>query len=336
MPDDNQNNEYTPPRPPIFSDQFVDQIGEDLANQIIDLLCKGLTEPPTPTTSTSLCLEIIVFELDEDILEELVRCAFQQFNPVLITLEIIQILQQINHILNGINGEETESPDSEDTPTDETEQESQPPEVIDICKFDILKLVNKKLRHLKKAILDRCHLRDAIFEEILIIPKHLPTDKLGDIYYITDYVIAQNFRTFLTQQYDNFALKLCNKVTCLNSDIEFLGDQIKQVTINFPAGERGIIEIADAAASVAQAFFSEEDDFNEIYDAVDEVSKLIEDLAEIYEDKLNQLEELYTLAPSGCPLPIEARETLPTIPEVSGPPPIFPIVGLPPTGSVTF
>lgn len=341
QPNDQLNDQPPFPRPSIFSDQFIKAIGEDLAGQIVDLLCKGLTESPPPVQPTSLCLEIIVFELDRDILKELIRCVFRQINPVIVTQEIIQLLQRADEILNGPKGEDSEPADSE-TPqcelTDEKskQQQSPPPKNIDTCKFDILKSVNKKFRKLRTDILGSGKIRDAIFEKVLLTPEKLFSDKLDDIDYVINYVIARDFRNTLIQQYDKFALKLCNKITCVNSDIEFLSDQIKQITINFPAVEKGIIEIADAAGSVAQAFFSEEDDFDEIFDAVDEAAKVIEDLSEAYEDKLKQLEELYDLAPVGCPLPIEARELLPSIPEVPAPPPIFPIVTLPSSVPMPF
>ncbi|AZR73652.1 hypothetical protein BBF96_09795 [Anoxybacter fermentans] len=315
-----ERDNQSPPRPKIFSDEFIAQIGKDLANQIIDQICQGLTQMVPSQKPTSLCLELLVFELDEDILKKLVKCVFNQFNPVQITQKILEIINRVNNVMN-----------KNENLTYKNKKKFQ------IDKFNLLRKVNRKIKDLKNTLFRTCtNLRDNIFKEILLRPKQIPSDKLTDISFIIEHVIIQHFRQFLIDQYDNFALKLCNKVSCIFSDLEFLAEQIKQITINFPSSEVGIIEIADAAATVAEAFFSEEDDFNKIFDAVDEVAELIEDLAQFYQKKLDQLEKLLALSTSGCPVPIEAVETLPTIPEVPPPSPIFSIVEIPGTATTPF
>lgn len=312
-------------RPKLFSDDFIGRIGEDLANQIIDQICRGLTEPQRPT---SLCLEIIVFELDEDLLRKLVQCVFVQMNPVQLAEQIIRTVTQVNRILNGHNTASS-PPASEPTPAVINN-------TLPICKFDLIHNILARVSRLEDRLLDTCHLRERIFEEILLQPTHLSPALLSDITAVTDHVVIQNVRQALITQHDNFALKNCNKVSCINSDLEFIADQIKQLTINFPAGELGIIELADAAGGVAEAFHSEEHDFAEIFDAVDAVAEIIEDLAEFYKVKLTQLERLLNNAISGCPVPIEARATLPAIPELAPPPAIFPIVGLNPLAQTSI
>lgn len=360
-------NEGSTQRLPLFSDAFVAQMGESLANQIVDQICRGLMEGPTPQQRpTSLCLEIIVFELDEDLLRELVQCVFTQFNPVQLAQEIILTFNHVQRIFQGQSqihptsqtGSEhpattpetsagstdpspplsypnpvssptqpTTSTIPSPTPAGSTEGVSLP---LPICKFDLIRMILEQVYSLQNRLLGSCHLRERIFEEILLYPVQLSPELLGNIEAVTNHAVIQNFRQGLINQYDNFALKNCNKVSCINSDLEFIAEQIKQLTINFPAGELGIIEIADAAGGVAEAFHSEEHDFDEIFDAVDAVAEVIEDLADFYKVKLNQLERLLDLAISGCPVPIEARATLPTIPEITPAPAIFPIIGLTP------
>ncbi|MCK4259511.1 MAG: hypothetical protein KAX49_11070 [Halanaerobiales bacterium] len=297
MPDKNNQKSLN-----IFSDEFISLIGEDIANQIIDKICQGLTEEIPPEPPTSLCLEILLFGIDVEVLKNLVKCVFTQFNPILIAQQVLNLIK----IANGDNDEDK----------------------MDICKFALIKKIIKKINCLQ-SILEGDDLKENILQEILLHPIQLPIDQLSDIDYVIKHVIITQFHEFLIAQYDNFALKLCNKVTCIYSDIQFLSEQIKQVTINFPAGELGIIEIADAAASVAISFYSESRNFQIIFDAITEVSKLIQDLDRIYKEKLAQLEKLYSLSDTGCPTPIEAKQFLPTISEVSIAPPstIIPIAG---------
>ena len=76
-------NNQQPSRPNIFSEEFIEQIGEELANQIVDQICQGLTQMPPRQQPTSLCLEIVVFDIDKDVLKTLVKCVFEQMNAVL-------------------------------------------------------------------------------------------------------------------------------------------------------------------------------------------------------------------------------------------------------------
>ncbi len=299
-----QNNDSS--RINIFSDEFISLIGEDLANQIIDTICQGLTGGVIPEKTTTLCLEILLFGIDEKVLKTLVECVFTQLNPIIIAQQIFFLL----------------------------ELQKDPEKVLQICKFNLIKDITKKIKCLELSILQSCDLKDQLIKEILLQPTELPIKKLSDLDYVIKHVIVVQFRGFLSQQYDKFALKLCNKVSCIYSDIEFLSLQIKQVTINFPAGELGIIEIADAAASVARVFYGEGREFQQIFDAVAEVAQLIEDLDKIYKKKIIQLEKLLSLSDTGCPTPIEAKQFLPTIPKVipATPSTIVPVAG--PSGVV--
>ena len=300
-------NNQQPSRPNIFSEEFIEQIGEDLANQIVDQICQGLTQMPPRQQPTSLCLEIVVFDIDKDVLKTLVKCVFEQMNPVLIAQDILNLIGQVNG-------------------TEQVAQEDDSPSTIRINKFKLVRKVMQRMDKLKKSLYAGCDLRENIYEQILLQPTQLPTGDLKNISNVIEHVITQQFRQLLKDQYDNFALKLCNKVSCIFSDLEFLAEQIKRVTVNLPASEEGIIEVADAAADVAESFFSEEDDFSEIFDAVDEIADLLESLAEFYQYKLKQLEELLSLSTAGCPVPIEARATLPSIPQAPPPSPVFTVV----------
>lgn len=252
----------------------------------------GNNSCPLPKTTT-ICLELMVFQIDQIILKKLVKCTFTQLNPLTISEKIIDLL---------VN-EET------------------------LDKFALLKIVLEKIDKLRLSLKDHHNLANNIYSEILLKPTKIPPNKYPDLAELSEQIIAQQFKEALINQYDNFALKLCNKVNCVYSDLEFLAEQIKLVTINFPAAEKGIIEIANSAADIAEAFFSEQDDFKDIYEAVDAVSKMIQDLAKFYQEKLEQLDELLALSYTGCPVPIKAREALPSIPEIPPPPPIFPVVG---------
>lgn len=358
-----QPHEEAAQRPQLFSDAFTAQLGEDLADQIIDQICQAIADSPDePPQPTSLCLELIVFGLDEDILCELVQCVFTQMNPILLANEIIRTMKRIRRMLKrhtrpteasrGNSSAKTAAPSAPKTSQPKTTAQHTPnksqagtmktpqaktsshsaPDTkesgLTICKFDLIRMIVTQMEALQKRLTDTRHVKDRILEEILLYPTCLSPDLLNDITAVTNHVIIETFRQGLIDQYDNFALKNCNKVSCINSDLEFIAEQIKQLTINIPAGELGIIELADAAAVVAEAFHSEEHDFEEIYDAADAVAEIIKDLAKFYKVKLSQLEELLDNASSGCPVPIEARSTLPTIPEVAQTPAIFPIVSL--------
>lgn len=297
--EDSTNNSSSP----NISSELISLLGEDLAKKVSTIICQDLTKEPAPPKATSLCLELLVFQIDQSVLKKLVKCTFKQLNPLNILEKIFEFLAK-----------------------EEQEQKSSSQGSID--KFALLAIILERIAQLKSSLKDQHNLAEKLVKEVLIQSPHIPSPKLKDLSYLSQYILIQEFRETLINQYDNFALKLCNKVTCVYSDLEFLAEQIKLITINFPAAEKGIIEIANAAGNIAEAFFSEQDDFNDIYQAVDEVSKLIQDLAKFYQEKLEQLDKLLALSYTGCPVPIKARETLPSIPKAPPPPPIFPVVGL--------
>lgn len=285
------------PRPKIFSDQLCSELGEDLINQLTEQIYHGLTEN-VAQQPTSLCFELLLEDLDDCLLLKLVDCTLHRLNPLLITQEILQML---NHLPPNPHREPPALVSSD------------LPQGAEI-KFVILSIVLQEIEKLTSLLCTSCNLRSSLYNELFLHPNELPPDHPKDLTILIQHTIFTEFRTLLTAEYDNFALKTYRKAGCIQSDMEFLAAQIKQLTINYPAAEQGLIEIADASAIVAQSFFSEEEDFAKIFKAVKAVDEMIEDLAHIYQEKLDQLAEILSLSSDGCPIPIEDHFTLTRIP----------------------
>ena len=289
----NRENSGQPSRPQIFSDEIISALGEELVNQITDQLSQGLAGKTTPSPASTLSLELIFAPLPKEVLLNLINCTLIHLNPLLLTQSTILQLRV---------------PCAAHCPNHQ-------PHRYD--KFQILQALLDEIQTLSITLNNSCDLPETLFHQLFLSPDnqypspdHCPHDLLN----LAHHMVIQSFRTVLYSEYNNFAQKISRKINCIQSDLEFLAAQIKQGTINYPSAEQGIIEMADAAAQVAQAFFSEEEDFAQIFSSVDAVSDLIEDLSHIYQAKLKQLNDLSSLMPEGLPLPLAKSFTLPEIP----------------------
>lgn len=288
-------------RPQIFSDQLYAELGEDLINHLTEQIYQGLASN-TPQKPTSLCYELLLEEIDECLLLNLVDCTLHNLNPLLLTQEILQMLKTHPHC-------------SEQLFPTRTLTEGIHPGDFEL-KFIVLNEVLQSIDKLTSLLCNSFNLRSALYDEILLHPVELPPDHPKDLAIVVQHTVFTHFRNLLAAEYDNFAMKVCRKVACIQSDMEFLAAQIKQITINYPTAEQGIIEIVDASTMVAQSFFSEEEDFAKIFKAVKAVSAMVEDLAHIYQEKLDQLSHILSLSAEGCPVPIEDHFTLSKIPTI--------------------
>lgn len=106
--------------------------------------------------------------------------------------------------------------------------------------------------------------------------------------------------------YQNFTSKLIefqkavgNKVVCIEEDLRFLSDEIVKLTggnKDGNTGNGGLPKIAEALKNITSARFAEDDDFDEIFDAAEEIADAVEALAEIYKDRLKVLRALLPFA----------------------------------------
>lgn len=112
--------------------------------------------------------------------------------------------------------------------------------------------------------------------------------------------------------FNSFSFKLAEfqkavgaKVICVETDLTFLSTELLRLT----SANAGILQAANALVFVASARFAEEDDYDEIFEAVEEIADAIEDLAEIYQDRLKVLRALLPF--SVCPRPVFTTATTP-------------------------
>ncbi|MCK4259512.1 MAG: hypothetical protein KAX49_11075 [Halanaerobiales bacterium] len=97
--------------------------------------------------------------------------------------------------------------------------------------------------------------------------------------------LCENF----TAKFIEFQRAVNLKVRFVERDLRFLSQEIIRLT----RSDQGIVQLAEALFRVTSARFAEEDNFNEIFDAVEEVADTIEELAKIYQDRLKVLRALF-------------------------------------------
>lgn len=251
---------------------------------------KPIPIPPIPGPADLFltCVDLLIFELDEDVVEKLIFCAIISMSlckflecfkkdigfcskPALKPLEPqldAQIANVYNQfLLNIMNGVQTAK-----------------------SKKDYL----KTLLQTNHTYLDRGdNLADLLTLNMQNIfntgDNKVKTEELQRQLERNVKISAINFfhRTF-ARKLAEFQESVNLKVLSIKEDLIFLSTEI----LRFTAADAGILRLGEALNIVIASRFAEDDEFKEIFDAVEELADTIEDLAEIYQDRLKVLRAL--------------------------------------------
>lgn len=269
-----------------------------------------IIRPPQPIPNAGVnlfltCVDLFVFELDDDILEKLILCAIisMSFDRFLNRFKTSFFPVPVPHPINKI-----EKQLDERVATTYNQFLLQVMTGIQTAKSKkdyVKQLFQSTIANNSK----RRNLLDLFAENFIHLFTPAGGQECEELNQELDRIIRYAAVNFL---YRTFAAKLAEfqnavgiKVGCLQADLTFLSTEILRLT----SANAGILQISNALALVTSARFAEDDDFEEIFDAVEEIADAIEDLAEIYQDRLQVLRALLPF--SLCPRPL-------LIPEVPG------------------
>lgn len=261
----------------------------------------GCIIPPPLRSGINLfltCVDIFIFELDEEVIEKLILCAivsmsFEGFlhhfkrtcfplkSSIVHSIEK-QLDDRVANIYNQVLLQVMSGVQTAGNKKDYIKTLFQSNLGGDVTNRNILDLVTANLQNM--LAFDR------------------PSTDLQAVHQQLDQLIRSAALGFL---FDSFSCKLAEfqkavglKITCVEADLTFLSTEIIRLT----SANAGILQAANALVLVASARFAEEKNYDEIFRAVEEIADVIEDLAEIYQDRLQVLRALLPF--STCPRPL--------------------------------
>lgn len=247
-------------------------------------------KPPIPGPSDLFltCVDLLIFELDEDVVEKLIFCA-------IVSMSLCKFLDCFKKDIDFCS-----------FPALKPLERQFDDQISNIYNQFLLNLMNgvqksKSKRDYLKTLLQTNHtnldqgenLTDLLNLNIQnIFNGGNQTEKAEELQRQLERnvkICAINFfhRTF-AQKLAEFQESVNLKVRSIKEDLVFLSEEIRR----FTATDAGILRLGEALNIVIASRFAEDDEFKEVFDAVEELADTIEELAEIYQDRLKVLRAL--------------------------------------------
>ena len=255
--------------------------------------------PPRAELETFFtCVDLLIFELDDDVIEKLILCALFSMSLDRFIVDFREIFFPISIGSNIVRNSLKQKIESK---------------AAKVYNSFLVELMNdfqsaeNKKDYLQELIQSNklccCNTNSMNFYDILggnlqtILDQN--SEKNINSQFIADQLDEVIRAAVLTFFFNNFTIKFLEfqrsagfKVFCIKRDLLFLSGEIQRLT-NI---EAGVFILAQALETVTSSRFAEDDEFDEVFDSVEEVADAIEQLAEIYQDRLKVLRALLPFA----------------------------------------
>lgn len=241
-----------------------------------------------------LCQEINLFDLNKDLLDKLIKCTFssmfQRLGPELYK----QVYTQYNDFFT--TGE------SLDFATFSRIFESQLRRL-----YKIYRSFDCKPIKFYKYLLSNEELEGLRYHKNNLEKSFLP---------IIVFTTKKKFLEELAEEFTKTEFALCQKFIRLELDLVILMTRIVELTTNNRGGISGITEALIRIAVGRGNRYFEEDDFEDVFDAAEEVADVLNDLAKLYQERFEVFKELSSDLLCSRPQPPvkQVIREIPTIP----------------------